>query len=206
MSHLLLEQIRHRLPNHDPGHPNRASAQAAILMPITDSACEPELILTRRAATLNTHAGEVAFPGGKRDDADPDLAATALRESAEEIGLPPERVELLGAMPVSVSRWGLQVVPFVGIIPQQIDLIPNAAEIDCIFRVPLRYFLEQPEVHYTEREHQGVRYRIPGFHYDGQVIWGLTAHFITDFCNRIFDTGFDYFRPRPVNTDEGKSA
>src|SRR5690606_3981542 len=145
---LLVQLIRHRLPEHDPGIQRLAAAQAAVLLPITDRRDEPELIPPRRAMPLHAHAGEAAFRGGKRDDTDPDLAAAALRESVEEIALPPERVELLGAMPVSVSRWGLQVVPFVGIIPHQIDLIPNAAEIDYIFRVPLRYFLEQPEVHY----------------------------------------------------------
>lgn len=201
----LVQQIRQRILDHRPRPDTLATAGAAVLMPITDSLTDPDLILTRRSLNLSSHAGEVAFPGGKRDASDVDLAFTALRESFEEIALPPGCVELLGPLPVSVSRWGLQVVPFVGIIPHRIDLTPNAAEIDCIFRVPLRYFLEQPQVHYTEREHEGVRYRIPGFHFEGQVIWGLTAHFITDFCNRIFATGFDYVRPTPVITDEGET-
>jgi len=182
-----------------------ATSQAAILMAFTDQAHDPELVLTRRAANLSSHAGEVAFPGGKRDNTDPDLAFTALRESHEEIALPPSQVELLGALPPSVSRWGLQVVPFVGIIPHRIELIPSEAEIDCIFRVPLRYFLERPKVEVTEREHEGVLYSIPGFHFEGQIIWGLTAHFITEFCNRIFDTGFGYFRPLPGANSKGET-
>lgn len=192
--------IRQRVPALAPDVTALAGAQAAVLLAITDDPCDPALVLTRRAENLNSHAGEVALPGGKRDVADPDLAATALRESHEEIALPPAVVELLGALPVAESRWGLQVVPFVGIIPRWIELTPNEAEIDCIFRVPLRYFLEAPQVEFSEREHEGVRYRIPGFRFGDQVIWGLTAHFITDFCNRIFDTGFDYFRPRPITT------
>jgi 8-oxo-dGTP pyrophosphatase MutT (NUDIX family) len=200
----LLRDIRERVPALAPDAASLAAAQAAVLLAITDDAWHPELVLTRRAVNLNSHAGEVALPGGKRDASDPDLAATALRESHEEIALPPSKVELLGALPVAESRWGLQVVPFVGIIPHRIELTPNEAEIDCIFRVPLRYFLESPQVEFSEREHEGVRYRIPGFHFEDQIIWGLTAHFITDFCNRIFDTGFDYFRPRPITT-KGKT-
>ena len=199
----ILQHIRQRVADQIPDSACLESARAAVLLALTDDSSNPDLILTRRAANLNSHAGEVALPGGKRDPTDVDLAFTALRESHEEIDLPPTQVELLGPMPQAVSRWGLQVVPFVGIIPHRIDLTPNAAEIDCIFRVPLRYFLEYPQVEYTEREHEGVRYRIPGFHFEGQVIWGLTAHFITDFCNRVFDTGFDYFRPTPITTTEG---
>lgn len=198
----LLQRIRQALPAHAPSPETLEAANAAVLMAFTDEPANPELILTRRSAHLNSHAGEVALPGGKRDETDRDLAFTALRESLEEIALPPARVELLGALPPTVSRWGLQVVPFVGIIPRQIELVPNEAEIDCIFRVPLRYFLEYPQVEYREQEYQGVRFRIPGFHFENQIIWGLTAHFITDFCNRVFDAGFDYFRPLPVTTSK----
>ena len=206
VAELWLEQIRRRVPGLASLEAGETQGQAAVLIAITDAADNPELILTRRSAQLNSHAGEVAFPGGKRDDTDPDLAFTALRESEEEIALPPSVVELIGPMPLAQSRWGLQVIPFVGIIPSRIDLTPNEAEIDCIFRVPLRFFLEQPRVEYTEREHEGVLYRIPCFHFDDQIIWGLTAHFITDFCNRIFDTGFDYFRPQAVTTIKGDAS
>ena len=194
----LLQPIRQQV--HGKGLPvsQQGAEQAAVLMALTESPSNPELILTRRSPHLSSHAGEVALPGGKWEPGDTDLAVTALRESEEEIALPPARVELLGALPQAQSRWGLQVVPFVGIIPPQIELVANADEIDRIFRVPLRFFLENPRVEYSEREHEGILYRIPGFHYEGQIIWGLTAHFITDFCNRVFDAGFDHFRPVPI--------
>lgn len=197
-----LQRIRQTMPAHTPTRTTLDAANAAVLLAVTDEDRDPELILTRRSANLSSHAGEVALPGGKRDETDADIAFTALRESLEEIALPPQRVELIGALPPTYSRWGLQVVPFVGIIPHRIELVPNEAEIDCIFRVPLRYFLEHPSVEYSEQEYEGVRYRIPGFHFEDQIIWGLTAHFIADFCNRVFDAGFDYFRPLPVTTKE----
>lgn len=201
----LLQQIRQHIRPQPPQLPAPGDVQAAVLLALTDNDFHPDLILTRRAASLNTHAGEVALPGGKRDPGDPDLAHTALRESEEEIALPAREVDMLGALPQAQSRWGLQVVPFVGIFPGQTELVPNPAEIETIFRVPLRYFLEHPQVEIRELAHQGVLYRVPGFQFEDQIIWGLTAHFIADFCNRVFDAGFDHFRPVPI-THKGNAT
>jgi len=202
----VLNLIRARVPEHMPSPTQMNQAQAAVLMAITDSPQQPELVLTQRATHLSSHAGEVAFPGGKRDDIDAGPVETALRESEEEIALPPAEVEVVGAMPMSVSKMGLQVVPIVGIIPHRISLTPSEAEIETLFRVPMNFFLEQPPLDYTEREFQGVTYRVPCFHFDGHVIWGLTAFFITDFCNRVFDAGFDFFEPRPIRTTRGDAS
>ena len=191
-----LSQIRLKAPHHHPGETVLAAAEAAVLIPITDHNREPEVILTRRADHLKSHAGEVAFPGGKCDPEDDSVYATALRESFEEVQLPPEQVELVGAMPPSISKMGLKVIPVIGIIPHQLELVASEDEIDSIFRVPLRYFLETAPPDFTEREHEGVRYRIPCYNYEGYVIWGLTAYFITDCFNRIFDTGFELIMPQ----------
>jgi 8-oxo-dGTP pyrophosphatase MutT (NUDIX family) len=193
-----LSQIRKEAPLHRPDTPVLEAAQAAVLIPITDSASNPHVVLTRRADHLSSHAGEVAFPGGKRDEEDDSILTTALRESYEEILLPPDQVEVIGPMPVSVSKMGLKVVPVLGIIPHNLELVASEAEIDSIFTVPLQYFLNAPPPDFTEKEFQGVRYRIPCYHYDGYVIWGLTAYFITDSFNRIFNTGFDLVMPKPV--------
>jgi len=199
-----LSRIRTQAPRHHPGDVVLSTAQAAVLIAITDHP-EPDVILTRRADHLTSHAGEVAFPGGKRDPEDDDVYHTALRESFEEIRLPPEQVELVGAMPESVSKMGLKVVPVIGIIPHQLELVASEDEIDSIFRVPLRYFLETPPPDFTEKEYMGVRYRIPCYHYQGYEIWGLTAYFITDSFNRIFDTGFELVMPNIVDRSAGIS-
>lgn len=195
-----LERLRRQVPLHHPGQDVLDGGEAAVLFAITDLAIEPEVILTRRADHLSAHAGEVAFPGGKRDPEDESLLATALRESFEEIQLPPEQVELVGPMPVSISKMGLKVVPVMGIIPHHLRLVASEDEIDSIFRVPLRYFLDAPPQDVVERDYQGVRYRIPCYEFDGYVIWGLTAYFITDCLNRIYATGFDatQVRPQPI--------
>lgn len=194
----LLDRIRSGVPIHAPDPDQVNQAQAAVLMAFTDDPAQPELILTRRAAHLSSHAGEVAFPGGKRDPGDSSLLVTALRESHEEIALPAADVDVLGAMPLSLSKMGLQVVPFVGIIPPRIDLRPSADEIDCIFRVPLPFFLEPQPLTFTEREYQGIHYRIPCFDFEGHIIWGLTAFFITDFLNRVLDMNYDFMRLMPA--------
>jgi len=193
-----LDQIRSNAPQHHPGAAVLDAAEAAVLIAITDHSHEPEVVLTRRADHLSSHAGEVAFPGGKRDPEDTSIFQTALRESHEEILLPPDQVEMIGAMPISVSKMGLKVLPVIGIIPHQLELVASEDEIDSIFRVPLRYFLDTPPPDFTEKEYKGVRYRIPCYHYEGYVIWGLTAYFITDCFNRIFDTGFELVMPRPL--------
>lgn len=201
-----LSRIRRQAPLHHPGQAVLDAGEAAVLIPITDHPREPEVVLTRRADHLSSHAGEVAFPGGKRDPEDSSIFHTALRESHEEIQLPPDRVELIGPMPVSVSKMGLKVVPVIGIIPHHLSLVASEDEIDSIFRVPLRYFLEAKPADYTEKEYLGVRYRIPCYRYEGYVIWGLTAYFITDSFNRIFDTGFELVMPEPISGSEQDTA
>src|SRR5690554_2112100 len=120
----MLETLRQRLQAHAPRRLDLGMPQAAVLLPIVDRP-EPTLLFTRRAAHLSTHGGQVAFPGGKRDKSDADLLATALRESHEEIALPPERVELFGQLSDVISLHGLQVTPYVGRIPPDLPLVPE---------------------------------------------------------------------------------
>lgn len=193
-----LSEIRRKVPLHQPEPEVLEDCEAAVLMAVTDDPQDPHLILTQRAHHLSSHAGEVAFPGGKRDPEDETLEQTALRESFEEILLPPEQVEVIGPMPFSVSKAGLKVVPYIGIIPSQQRLVPSEHEIDSLFSVPLRYFLDTEPPDYTIREFQGVRYRVPCYHFEDYIIWGLTAYFITDSFNRIFNTGFQLAIPKPL--------
>lgn len=201
-----LSEIRQTVPHHQPDQAQLDAAEAGVLMAITDDADDPHLILTKRASHLSSHAGEVAFPGGKRDPEDESIVDTALRESFEEILLPPDKVEVIGPMPLSISKAGLKVAPIIGIIPHQLKLVPSEYEIESLFSVPIRYFLETPPPDFTFREYQGVSYRVPCYHYQRYVIWGLTAYFITDCFNRIFNTGFELVMPNPIPTDDANSA
>lgn len=181
----MLEKLRERLQAHRPRKVALAMRQAAVLMPIVDRP-EPTLLFTRRADHLNTHSGQVAFPGGKRESHDPDLLATALRESEEEIGLPPGRVEPLGRLSDVISLHGLRVTPFVGLIPPDLPLVPDPGELDAIFEVPLRLFLEDRRHHTDVIPHDGVLHYVPSYHVDGQVIWGLSAMMLVELLAEGF--------------------
>lgn len=152
--------------------------QAGVLVAITDEA-DPQLVLTQRAGHLSTHSGEVAFAGGKRDETDPDIVYTALREAHEEINLATDSVNVVGELDQVVSLFGYLVTPIVGIVPAETEFVANLDELDAIFKVPLRYFLENEPDDYMKR---GSLF-IPSYHYEGFRIWGLTSMMITEMMN-----------------------
>jgi len=190
----MLENRRERLQAHTPhrlaldGIP-----QAAVLLPIV-ARPEPTLLFTRRAGHLATHSGQVAFPGGKREEADPDLLATALRESAEEIALPPARVELLGRLSDVLSLHGIRVTPYVGLIPPDLPLTPDPGELDAIFEVPLAFFLADRRHHTDVIPVNGRRHYVPSYHTAGQVIWGLSAMMLVELLAEGFGRPVSLFR------------
>ena len=166
------------------------ASQAAVLIAITREA-EPKVILTRRAIHMTKHAGEVAFPGGKRDEQDPSLLHTALRESEEEIGLSPNDVEIIGMLNPMQSRFGVMVTPFVGCIPANSQFSPNLDELDSIFSAPLRFFLENSPHSRMQMEILGQKVRIPSYQYGEYTVWGMTAFMMVDLLNRVYDAKID---------------
>lgn len=192
----MLEQLLDRLARHRPPAMDQLAPEASVLVPVTDAPREPELILTRRAAHMNSHAGEVAFPGGKKDPGDPDLLATALRESHEEIGLPPQRVQVLGQLSPLQSRAGIKVTPWVGLVAPDVALTPSPDELESIFRVPLGFFLETRPQNDHLVTWMGHQYLMPSYRHGDYVIWGLTAYIIVDLLNTVYDAGISL--PGPV--------
>lgn len=170
--------------------------EAGVLVALTDNPHHPEIILTQRAAQMNSHAGEVALPGGKRDPEDTDLLATALREAEEEVSLPPHSVRVIGPLSQVVSKHGFLVSPYLGVIPEQTTLSPNPDELDGLFRVPLRFFLEDRRHHTDRLSYKGKDIYVPSYRYDGYVIWGLTAYVIVELLNQGLGADIP-LRPRP---------
>ena len=158
---------------------------AAVLIPVTDSLSSPQLILTRRAKHLSTHAGQISFPGGMWEPEDNELSVTALRESHEEIGLKPIDVKILARFPAKPSRYGVQVTPFLGVIPNEISLIACTDETDEVLSVPLEFFVKQKPERIDYRETGGVGYRLPSWRYQNEEIWGLTAMMIEDMLRPL---------------------
>jgi 8-oxo-dGTP pyrophosphatase MutT (NUDIX family) len=159
---------------------------AAVLLAITDNEESPEVILTKRAVHLNSHSGEVSLPGGKWETSDADLLQTALRESWEEIDLQPSSVEVIGSLSAAYTWQAIKVAPFVGVVSESIILKPNPNEIDSIFKVPLRFFLEDKRIRTDVFPHPSGQVWSPAYEFDGYEIWGFTArlmiNFLNDFC------------------------
>ncbi|USE34541.1 CoA pyrophosphatase [Endozoicomonas sp. SCSIO W0465] len=191
---MMLNQVEERLKDYQPRKIDTQLPEAAVLIPITNTP-EPELVFTRRATHMSTHSGEVAFPGGKRDPSDSDLIHTALRESLEEINLPPENVRIIGQTGSVISRFGLEVTPVVGIMEAHSPLRPNMAELDRIFRVPLSYFLEKENLTFNHWKMRNQDYKMPSFYYGEYLIWGLTAVMLVEFLNITLDAGIPLNAP-----------
>ena len=160
------------------------STEAAVLVAVYGHPREPGLIFTERLHDLRRHAGEISFPGGRQDHPDEDLRRTALREAEEEIGLEPDQVELVGALPpIGTYVTSYRVHPFVGLIPAGIDLRPNPAEVETV----LKFELEQLRGAYAMRRlvRRGVPIRTPTFEIGRHLIWGATGRILRDLLERL---------------------
>lgn len=166
-------------------------ADAAVLIAITQE-LQPRVLLTRRSMQLSQHAGEVSFPGGKRDPSDTSNIVVALREAQEETALNPFEVKLLGDLPIQRARSGLSVKPIVGLIPAHVDLIPQPSEIDRIFFADLKALIEAPPLPYEVRLARQSIY-FPSMQVESEIVWGLTARMLIS----LFQYGLGYQKNWP---------
>lgn len=183
----LIQLLQHRLRFSTRIKP----AHAAVLIAITDES-DPKVLLTRRSLYLSNHAGEVSFPGGKRDPQDTSNIVVALREAYEETALNPFDVQLIGDLPMQKARNGMLVKPVVGLIPPEVELIPQPAEIDRIFFASLSSLMNAPPIPYEVRyAHQSLYF--PSMCVENEVVWGLTARMLVS----LFQYGLDYQKEWP---------
>ena len=157
---------------------------AAVLIPITDRA-EPGVILTQRPNWLRSHAGQVAFPGGKVDDTDENSIFAALREAEEELNIPPTRVEVIGVADTYYSGSGYSIAPVVGIIPPDLDLQPNPQEVEDWFEVPLAFLLDPANSIKKETNWNGQQRSYYDMQWGERRIWGVTAGIIANLVRRL---------------------
>jgi 8-oxo-dGTP pyrophosphatase MutT (NUDIX family) len=149
---------------------------AAVLVPMHGWPDNPGLVFTERRSDLSRHAGEISFPGGRRDD-DEELLDTALREAEEEIGLSRERVEVVGALPpIGTFVTNYKVHPFVGLIDHGLRFEPNPTEVESV----LIASLDDLEAAYGKRRlvRRGVPIKTDTFLISDKVIWGATARIL----------------------------
>ena len=157
--------------------------EAAVLVAITDRA-EPGLILTVRRDDLRDHGGQVAFPGG-RIDAGEDARAAALREAWEELDLDPARVQIIGEADHYRTITGFGVTPVVGLVPPDLALTPNPAEVADWFEVPLGFVLDPANQQRREMHYKGRLRHYYEIDWDGRRIWGATAAMLVNLSRRV---------------------
>ncbi|KAL4860143.1 hypothetical protein ACK3TF_000346 [Chlorella vulgaris] len=181
---------------------------AAVLVPLFEDPAtgEVHVVLNQRSSKLKSHSGEVCLPGGKRDPADSDDIATALREAQEELGLDPACVCVVACLPPFLSKHLLSVTPVVGVIPAHLRFTPNPTEVEAVFTAPLKRFLEAGPT-YSSRDVEwepGVPYRLHYFQHTADsgatyCIWGLTAGMLIVIAEAAFKKVPD-FQQTPPNT------
>lgn len=167
----------------DPGSMATTLTQAAVLIPVTDRA-RPGVILTRRTDTMNRHAGQVAFPGGRIDPGDTDATAAALREAEEEIGLPRTAVTLVGQTDRYRTVTDFEVTPVIGVIPPDLVFSPSASEVAAVFEVPLDFLLDSGNHMEASVEWQGRNRHYYEILWAEHRIWGATAAMIVNLSRR----------------------
>jgi 8-oxo-dGTP pyrophosphatase MutT (NUDIX family) len=175
------ERLRQRLHARSPLRVELDGfAPAAVLVPVVTEPGQPDrLLFTERRHDLSRHAGQISFPGGKRDAEDSDADATAVRETSEELGIEPAAIELLGHLDDVPTPSRFVITPVVARLRGPFTMRPNPAEVASVFAVELRALLD-PE-RYTSngtREFLGVRYDMHEYRWDPHRIWGATARMV----------------------------
>ena len=162
----------------------RGGIRAAVLVPLYVEGGELHAVFTKRREDLRRHPGEISFPGGRQDQGDASLAATALREAHEEIGLAPEAVDLLGALePTPTIATGYAVYPFVGLLQPGLEWTLSAREVARVLELTLASLRDGYRRQRLIR--RGIPIRTDTYVVDDQLIWGATARILSDLLDRI---------------------
>ena len=172
----VVDALTNRVPAGIRGRiPTGEERDAAVLVGIYDED-DPHLILTRRSKNLSSHRHEVSFPGGRVEDSDHDLWATACRESNEEIGIQTEGLKPLGRLDPIVTVGSRSLIhPFVTVLPESPNLEPNASEVEKVLHVPLSELLLDEVWREEEWELPNGWVSITFFELEGDTVWGATA-------------------------------
>ena len=186
----LLEQLAQRLrecPGHSLDLPGLELREAAVVVPLTMQEDRPVLVFTRRPDSLRRHAGQISFPGGVRDPGDSTPLHAALRELEEEVGVPRERVDVLGMLDEIPTLTEFRVVPFVGVLSAGTVLAPDPEEIAEVIEVPVTALLEPGRQRVERRVVRGAERDIYFFEHAGHTIWGATARIVRNLLDVTAD-------------------
>jgi 8-oxo-dGTP pyrophosphatase MutT (NUDIX family) len=166
-----------------------ARRRASVLVPIVTRPGALSVLFTRRTAHLKNHSGQIAFPGGGAEAADASAEATALRETHEEIGLDPARVEVLGRLSDYHTRTDYRVTPVVGLVAPPFELRLDAHEVDEAFEAPLAFLLDPANHQRHQREFRGSMVPFYAIPYRDYYIWGATAGMLINLYRLLAGAG-----------------
>ena len=159
--------------------------RACVLLPLVRSGSGWSVLFTRRAENMASHSGQIAFPGGSVEEGET-LDQAAIREAQEEVGIPPQVVELIGRLDDVITHSGFLVAPFVGIVHEPFEYMLQEAEVVEVFEVPVAVLLDEgnPEVRYVP--FRGKRYPAYFYHHGHHEIWGLTGRMLKAFLDLVW--------------------
>ena len=183
---LFLDTLQQRLRTHVPASLQLPGyRRAAVLVPLILAGRIPELLLTERTHTVETHKGQVSFPGGVSDARDSGADETALRETNEELGIPSREVTVVGTLDDLATPTGFVITPVVGVMRRMPLLAPNGEEVANVFCVPLSFFEEERNAASEIRVVHGKEIQVWSYRWGAQTIWGATAWIIRSLLTTI---------------------
>ncbi|MGI9500595.1 MAG: CoA pyrophosphatase [Geminicoccaceae bacterium] len=184
------QHLRERLgasakPDGEEAAPASEGLPAAVLIGLVDRPGGPTVLLTKRTEHLRDHAGQICFPGGRIEPEDKSVEAAALREAEEEIGLAPDKVEVISRLASYDTTTGFRIHPVVGWIELPLVVKPDAYEVAEVFELPLAFILDS--ANHQRQSYQGGKerrsyYVLP---YEGRFIWGATAGMLVNFSKLL---------------------
>jgi len=158
--------------------------RAAVLVPLIDRG-GPQVVFAKRTERVGTHKGQISFPGGTLEPADPSLLDAALRESEEEVGLPPRAVEPLGALDDTETSTRFVITPWVGVVREPVVWRPDGQEIEKIIEVPFAALVDPANVRVEQWDRGGMLREMYFYDYGGETIWGATARIVKDYLDLL---------------------
>jgi len=162
-----------------------ATRPAAVLVPVIDRS-EPTVLFTIRTPELTSHAGQVAFPGGKIDSGDDSPVAAALREAKEEVGLAPAYIEPLGYLDLYLTFSGFRILPTVARVQPDFALTLNPSEVSETFEVPLAFLMTPANLQRRSRDWNGISREYYAIPFGDRYIWGITAGIVRNLYDRVY--------------------